>query len=147
MGRTPGRAVISTIAFAAFLALVASNVGARAYKVSAERRLPFTATLAAPTHRPKVSTKWYYTIRVTNLQGTPIAAKITVQIKDPLGTLHPVLYANTKKKLVNWPIRGHFRDYIIWPRNSAVGITLTLRVTVDAVGRKTVLGYAVSPRS
>jgi hypothetical protein len=109
------------------------------------RSLPFGAKLSAPTHRPKANTKWYYTIQVADRHGKPIKARITVQIEDPLGTLHPVLYANTKKSLVNWPINGRFRDYVIWPRSSAIGITLTLRVTVKAAGAKTVLGYPVSP--
>lgn len=109
--------------------------------------LPFRASLSAPTHRPKVNTKWYYTVRVTKPSGAPLSARITVQIRDPLGTLHPVLYANTKKKLVDWPIHGRFRDYVIWPRSSAIGISLTLRVTVKADARRKILDYRVTPRA
>jgi hypothetical protein len=141
---TPRRTVASTLVL---LALSASNVGARGREAAALHRLPFRATLTAPTHRPKANTKWYYTVGVASLKGKPIAARITVQIRDPLGTLHPVLYANTRKKIVNWPIPGHFRDYIIWPRSSAVGIALTLRVAVTAAGHKKVLNYQVIPKS
>jgi predicted lipoprotein with Yx(FWY)xxD motif len=105
----------------------------------------FGARLSAPTHRPKANTKWYYTLLVTDLSGKPLKARITVQIVDPLGTAHAVQYANTKKNLSNWPISGRFRDYVIWPRSSAVGITLTLRVTVRAGTGKRILAYRVSP--
>jgi hypothetical protein len=94
---------------------------------------------------PKGGDEVVYTILVTDLAGKPIKARITVQIVDPLGSVHPVQYANTKKNLTNWPINGHFRDYIIWPRSSAIGISLTLRVTVKAAGGKTVLNYSVQP--
>jgi predicted lipoprotein with Yx(FWY)xxD motif len=105
----------------------------------------FGAKLSAPTHRPKANTKWFYTLLVTDLTGKPLRARITVQIVDPLGTAHPVQYANTKKNLTDWPINGRFRDYVIWPKSSAVGVTLTLRVTVKAGTGKRVLTYPVSP--
>jgi hypothetical protein len=120
-------------------------VGAAAAAAVAAPALPFRASLTAATHAPKANTKWYYAVRVTSRSGAPVKARITVQIKDPLGGLHPVLYANTKRKLVNWPIDGRFRDYVIWPTSSAVGVTLTLRVTVVAAGGKTVLAYPVKP--
>ena len=120
--------------------------GVQASAGGARSKLPFKATLSAPTHRPKVNVKWYYTVRVTSLRGAAISARITVQIRDPLGTLHPVLYANTKRKLVDWPIEGRFRDFVIWPRSSAIGISLSLRVTVRALDRSTVLTYTVTPR-
>jgi hypothetical protein len=126
-------------------ALLAPTAVASATGPSGTQRVPFKATLTAPTHQPKVNTKWYYTVRVVNLHGTPIKARLTVQIKDPLGSLHPVFYANTKKKLVNWPIDGRFRDYVIWPTSSAVGISLTLRTTIKAAGRTAVLTYQVTP--
>jgi hypothetical protein len=108
---------------------------------------PFKATITAATRHPKAGTKWYYTVRAATLSGAPLAARITVQIKDPLGTLHPVLYANTKKKLLNWPIKGRFTDYVIWPKSSAIGITLTLRVVVKTSKGTVTLAYPVTPRA
>jgi hypothetical protein len=137
-------ATFSAVCLAAPL-LLASTALARTTGLSGVHGLPFKATLTAATHHPKANTKWYYTIRVVNLHGAPVRARMTVQIKDPLGTLHPVLYANTKKKLVNWPIDGRFHDYIIWPTSSAVGIALTLKATIKTGGRTAVLTYQVTP--
>jgi hypothetical protein len=111
--------------------------------------LPFMATITAPGHTPKVSTKWYYVIRVTNPSGKPIAARLTMQIKDPTGSVHVVQYAATKKNIVNWPFTGRFRDYIIWPPSSKLAGYLgglVLRATVKAKGAKVVLTYRVKPR-
>jgi hypothetical protein len=110
---------------------------------------PFRATLTAPGHTPKVSTRWYYVIRATNLKGKPIAARLTMQIKDPTGSVHAVQYAATKKNIVNWPFTGRFRDYIIWPPSSKLAGYLgglLLRATVKAKGAKVVLDYRVKPR-
>jgi hypothetical protein len=85
---------------------------------------------------------------VDDLSGKPIEARISVQIKDPLGSLHPVLYDSTKKKLIDWPIKGRFRDFVIWPRSSAIpGLTLVLRVIVKAAGGKLILTYADHPHT
>jgi hypothetical protein len=110
---------------------------------------PFKASITAPTHTPKVSTKWYYVIRATSLQGKPIAARLTMQIMDPTGQVHPVQYAATKKNITNWPFTGRFRDYIIWPPSSKLAAIvggLALRATVKARGAKIVLRYRVKPR-
>jgi hypothetical protein len=110
---------------------------------------PFKATLIAPTHTPKVSIKWYYTIRVTDLSGKPIAARLTEQIKDPTGQAHPVQYGPTKKNITNWRFTGRFHDYIIWPADSKLADFLgglVLRATVKAGGATVVLTYRVKPR-
>ena len=102
------------------------------------------ATLTAPTHAPKVNTKWYYSVRVTN-GGKPAAARLTAQILDPIGGVNPVDYDGTKKPIKNFPMKGTFRDYIIWP-SDAKGFKLTLRLTVKAAGTTKVLRYSVTPR-
>src|SRR5215831_12795391 len=102
------------------------------------------ATLTAPTHTPKANTKWYYTVRVTN-GGKPAAARLTAQILDPIGGVNPVDYDGTKKPITNFPFKGTFRDYIIWP-SDAKGFKLTLRLTVKAAGKTKVLRYTVTPR-
>ena len=51
---------------------------------AATQKPPFKATLTAPTHTPKVNKKWYYVVRVTDLHGKPIKARLTAQIKDPV---------------------------------------------------------------
>src|SRR5262245_66275205 len=105
---------------------------------------PVRATLTAPTHAPKVKTKWWYTVRATS-GGKPASARVTAEIVDLLGSAHPVDYDGTKKPIKNRPFKGTFRDYIIWPPDSR-GFKSTLRITVTAGTVRKVLTYAVVPR-
>lgn len=102
------------------------------------------ATIAGPTHKPKIKTKWYYVVRVTD-GGAPIKAKLTMQIVDPIGGVHLVQFGPSTKYIKSWPISGTFRDYIIWPAESR-GIPLTLRATLVTAKGKTVARYSVVPR-
>lgn len=132
-----------TVLVVALLALLV------AAPLSGAAKLPFKATLTGPTHTPKVKTKWYYTIRVTDLSGKPITARLTEVIKDPTGQTHPVQYGPTKKNITNWGFTGRFRDYIIWPADSTLANFLgglVLRATVKAGGASVVLTYRVKPR-
>jgi hypothetical protein len=107
---------------------------------------PFKATLTTAGHAPKVNARWAYSLKVRNNAGKPIAAKITVQTKDPLGGIHPIEFFNVKKNIVKYPIKkGVFRDAVTWPPESR-GIPLTFRVIVFAAGKKRVLDYAVVPK-
>lgn len=106
---------------------------------------PFTAQLSAPTHTPKADTRWYWTIRVADRAGKPVAARITAQVVDPFGGVHPVEFGPTTRKIVDFPIRGSFRDYAIWPAASK-GFKLTLRVSVTAKGATRRVEYWVRPR-
>jgi hypothetical protein len=100
------------------------------------------ATLKAPSTQPKVNVKWPYSIKVTDLKGTAISAKLTAVVIDPLGTVHPMDYGPTgppnpgpRKPITNWPFKGTFRDYIIFPPDARLANTLgglTLRWTVKA---------------
>jgi hypothetical protein len=105
---------------------------------------PVKVALVAPNFTPKVNTHWNYTVRVT-AGGKPVAAKLSEQIVDPLGGAHPVQLGLTKTNITNRPIKGTFRDFIIWPASSR-GIPLTLRVTVTVGKKKQVLTYSVTPR-
>ena len=107
--------------------------------------LPFVAKLRAPTRTPATKTRWYYVVTVADRSGAPIKATITVEVVDPLQQAHPVAYDGTKQNITNRPIGGKFRDYVIWPA-TARGITLTLRVTVKAMGAVDKLAYAVTPK-
>ena len=109
--------------------------------------LPFKAKLTALTHAPKVNTKWPYSVRATNLKGKPIRATITVQIVDPLGGVHPVEFGARKVNVVNHPFFGTFRDYVIWPPSSAVGVSLVFRTIVKTSKGKVVLRYDVNPQA
>lgn len=119
--------MIPTFALAALLALA-----------------PVKVTIAGPTHTPKVKVHWNYTVRVTQ-NGKPVHARLTEQIVDPIGGHHPVEFGPSTKVIKNIPIKGVFRDYIIWPAE-ARGITLKLHVIVK-VGTKTLTkDFAVTPR-
>jgi hypothetical protein len=107
---------------------------------------PFKATLTTAGHHPKVNARWAYSLKVTNAAGKPVAARITVQTKDPLGGIHPIEFFKVKKNIVNYSIKnGVFRDAVTWPPESR-GIPLTFRVIVAVSGKKRVLDYAVVPK-
>jgi hypothetical protein len=107
------------------------------------------ATLKAPAAEPQIDVRWWYSIKVTDLKGAPIRAKVTAEIIDPFGYVYPVQFAWSKTKdIVDWPFKGTFRDGIKFPPNSR-GFTLTLRWTIKAkIGGKTykkVLTRKVTP--
>jgi hypothetical protein len=106
---------------------------------------PFKATLTTAGHTPKVNSRWAYAVKVNNAAGKPIAARITVQIKDPFGGVHAVEFFNRKKNIVNVPIKGAFRDAANWPPESR-GVPLTFRVSVTAAGSRRILTYTVTPK-
>jgi hypothetical protein len=106
---------------------------------------PLNATLVAPGHTAKVNTKWKYAVHATR-DHKPVAAKLTEQIVDPIGGKHPVTYANTNKPITNWPFKGTFRDYIIWPASTR-GVPLTLRLVVRSGGATKVIKYVVTPHA
>jgi hypothetical protein len=96
------------------------------------------ATLKAPAANPQINVKWPYSIKVTDLKGKAIRAKLTAVVIDPLGTAHAIDYGPTgppnpgpPKPITNWPFKGTFRDYITFPPE-ARGFQLTLRWTVKA---------------
>ena len=106
------------------------------------------ATLKAPTTQPKVDIKWPYSIKVTDLKGKAVRATVTAVVIDPLGTVHPMDYGPTgppnpgpPKPIKNWPFKGTFRDYMIFPPDARLATQLgglTLRWTVKAkIGGKT----------
>jgi hypothetical protein len=128
------------------LALAALLV-ALAPAATAAATIPFRATLTAPTHSPPADnkTKWRYTLRVTDLQGQPIPATVTMQIVDPIGSVHPVEFDCCKRNIVNHPFTGVFRDAAEWPPESR-GFRLVLRAVVRAKGAKRIVTYWVRPR-
>jgi hypothetical protein len=104
---------------------------------------PAKVTLAAPGHSPKINTHWNYTLSVTR-GGKPAAATVTAQIVV-FGTRYPVQFGKNTKDIVNWPFKGKFKDYVIWPPSSAVGVPLTFRLTVKTGKTKKVINYTVTP--
>ena len=102
--------------------------------------------LAAPTHKPKINVHWPYVVKVTDLQGKALAGTLSLAVVDPVGGVHPVQFSYSKTKYVtDIPIKGVFRDYVIWPPESAVGLALKFRGTVKTAKGKAVLIYLVTP--
>jgi hypothetical protein len=132
-----------------FTAVLLAALAAAGASFGASRAPAFKATLTTAGHTPKVLTTWKYSVRVTDPTGHPIAARITSQIVDPLGTAHLVEFDGTGRNpfVKNYSFFGNFCDSITWPKSSGVGVALTFRaVIVTAKGRK-VLTYSVTPRS
>jgi hypothetical protein len=103
-----------------------------------------TVTLTAPGHSPKTRTHWNYSVVVSS-GGKPAPARITAQIVDPLGGAHLVEFGLSTKKIKNWPFKGTFRDFVIWPPESR-GVPLRFRLTVTSGGARKVIDYSVTPR-
>jgi hypothetical protein len=129
--------------FLAFMALLAAGSSAGASKPQ------FTAKLTAATHTPKVLVTWRYRVRVTDPKGHPIWARITSQIVDPLGSVHLVEFDGTGHNpyVKNYRFFGNFCDSVLWPRSSAVGVTLRFRTVITTERGRAVLTYDVTPRS
>lgn len=106
---------------------------------------PFKVSLDAPTHTPKVNARWAYTVKAVSRSGDPLRGRLTVQIVDPFGGVHPVEFGNTHRKIVNFRFTGTFRDFVKWPAESR-GFRLTFRVTVTSGGKAARLTYWIRPR-
>jgi len=147
-GRMPGGRPLRRVG-AAVLVLAASLALAPAASAThpvTKRTATFKAVLQGSTHAPRINVMWPWSVHVSDLKGRPVAATITVQIRDPLGGIHPVAYGGTKTKyIVNRPFRGVFCDYVIFPPESK-GFRLTLRMTVKVKTRRVLLTYAATPR-
>jgi hypothetical protein len=134
------RLVLVALAFA--IAVVPTALSATGIK----------ATLKAPAFEPTIDVDWYYSIKVTDLRGRPLKARLTAKVIDPFGGVHPMDYGPSEppKPITNRPFKGTFRDYLTFPPESR-GFKLTLRWTIKAkIGTKTytkVLTRKVTPQS
>src|SRR5260221_5085051 len=106
----------------------------------------FKATLMGGGHAPAINTRWAYSVKVTSANGKPLAARLTAVVVDPIGGVHPVeFFSSSTKHVTNFPIKGTFRDAIIWPPESK-GYALTFRMTVRVGTAKRVLTYLLTPQ-
>ena len=114
---------------------------------SGASKLPFKATLTAAGHSPKAKSTWRYHVRITDLKGHPIWARITSQIVDPLGTAHLVEFDGTGHNpyVKNYKFFGNFCDSITWPASAALGVTLRFQTVITTAHGRTVLTYPVTP--
>lgn len=95
--------------------------------VTTTSRAVFNATLVAPNHHPVVNEGWPITVKVTNLSGKPIAARLQMII----------LFEGAKVGQVDdgkvYRITGRHHEIITWPE-AAVGHQLTFQVVIKAKG-------------
>jgi len=123
------------------IVVTALTMAATAFAASA---VAFRATLVAGTHRPAIDTRWPYAVKVVDLKGQPLRARISVAVVDPIGGVHPTEFYASTKIVKNIPFRGTFRDAVKFPPESR-SIPLTFRVTVKVGTATKVLKYAVTP--
>jgi hypothetical protein len=103
--------------------------------------VPFRAVLHAPTHTPKAGKPWLYSVRVTDPQGRPIRARITMRVLFggiPVGKVdagRTFSFGGTWREPKDSPL--------IWPARSR-GRPLTFEALVTARGQTKRLDYTVS---
>jgi hypothetical protein len=102
---------------------------------------PFRAVLHAPTHTPKAGKPWLYSVRVTDLQGRPIRARITMRVLFGGVPVGKVDAGKTFSFVGTW--REPKRSPLIWPARSR-GHPLTFEAIVTARGATKRLDYAIS---
>jgi hypothetical protein len=115
-----------------FLCAVALTVAAS----SGAALNPVRATMATSSTKPLVDTPWRYTVIVKNREGTPLAAKMRLQIL--LGTTvvgcwkHSAMTACSGATSGTWiRFKGKRTGVIRWPAQSA-GVKLTFQAIVVA---------------
>jgi hypothetical protein len=101
------------------------------------RALPFRAVLKAPTHHPVANKPWPISIRVTDLKGRPIAAKLHMQVLfmgavvGQIDETRPGGPGRVYKFVGTW--REKKGNEITWPLAS-VGHRLTFQAVITAKG-------------
>ena len=105
--------------------------------------LPFKATLQAPTHTPHVNRAWPISIRVADLEGQPIRARLTMRFLFGGIPVGKVDYGRVYTFTGTW--REKKGQEIKFPA-TARGQRLTFQALVTVRGRTTKLNYWVRPR-
>ena len=103
----------------------------------------FKASLAAPTHRPRVNRPWPITIRATDLAGHPIRARLTMRFLIagiPVGKVD-----NGRVYTFTGVWREKKGEEIKFPATSR-GQRLTFQALVTARRHTIKLNYWVKPR-
>jgi hypothetical protein len=105
--------------------------------------LPFRAVLRAPTHHPRAGRPWLYSVRVTDMRGRPIRARIRMQVLFGGIAVGKVDGGKTFTFVGTW--REPKRSPVIWPARSR-GHQLTFEAIVTARGASRRLDYPVTVR-
>jgi hypothetical protein len=131
------------IAAPLLVAVVVGGCGSshRAATKTHRASFPFRAVLRAPTHTPKAGRPWLYSVRVTDLQGRPIRARITMQVLFGGVPVGKVDSGKTFSFVGTW--REPKKEPLIWPAR-ARGRPLTFEAIVTARGATKRLDYAIT---
>ena len=113
-----------------------STATTRPHRVS----FPFRAVLHAPTHTPKAGKPWLYSVRVTDPQGRPIRARITMRVLFGGIPVGKVDAGKTFSFVGTW--REPKDSPLIWPARSR-GHPLTFEAIVSARGATKRLDYTI----
>jgi hypothetical protein len=104
---------------------------------------PFRAVLHAPTHMPKAGKPWLYRVQVTDPQGRPIRARITMRVLFGGIPVGKVDSGETFTFVGTW--REPKDSPLIWPARSR-GHPLTFEAIVTARGAAKRLDYTIDVR-
>jgi hypothetical protein len=129
---------------APLLVLVAAGCGSsHSTATTRPHRAPsaFHAVLHAPTHTPKAGKPWLYSVRVTDAQGRPIRARITMRVLFGGVPVGKVDSGKTFSFVGTW--REPKSSPLIWPARSR-GRPLTFEALVTARGQTKRLDYTVN---
>jgi hypothetical protein len=126
--------VRARIAVAAVAALAAAALFGPAGPASSGT-LPFTATLSATSHTPRVGTAWWYEITVLGPTGNPLPSIAKVFVYQGSSKINTVGFFRFKGRLLK-----KFR----W-QSFLRGAHLVLVAQVQSGTAQTKLGYAVRP--
>jgi len=102
---------------------------------------PFRAVLHAPTHTPKAGKPWLYSVRVTDPEGRPIRARITMRVLFGGIPVGKVDSGKTFSFVGTW--REPKNSPLIWPARSR-GHPLTFEALVIARGATKRLDYTIN---
>src|SRR5919201_130780 len=139
----------ATAAALVLVALVSGCGSSRASHATATKpkpyraRLPFRAVLHAPTHYPRAGKPWLYSVRVTDLRGRPIRARIRMQVLFGGVPVGKVDDGKTFTFVGTW--REPKKEPLIWPARSR-GHPLTFEAIVTARGASKRLDYTIEVR-
>jgi hypothetical protein len=97
---------------------------------------PFRATLTTSGHTPRVGQPWYYTIRITDLNGKPIAARIVPVVRAGTRNIDTVGFFQI------YGVCGH--PYVWQPAHRGRRLVFQVSVRTESGVRR--LNYWVRPR-
>ena len=76
---------------------------------------PVQARLSAPGHSPKIKTHWGYTVRRHERRQARRPGSSPSRSSTRSAGRTPSSSGRPRRTIANWPFKGAFSDFIIWP--------------------------------